>query len=218
MELSNLSLGDVHLNKFTRYWDSARLSLSTISEADLATPRRCRVTSPHPNPRKGLTPRSQPRCHYGHMEATPWFIGSTSTLGYGTSSDGNCWPMPRAVSMGFLGFMSALSRATDPTFLTSFITQASYCGRFFLELNLLSEPTTYNRGVWALVSTTFPWVSCYFALSLNLTPYRLGFRRGFTPVPWNNYILPYTYGNVKNNIRWYSPKKSRNEITPAHRA
>jgi len=36
--------------------------------------------------------------------------------------------MPRAVSVGSLGFMSALSRATDPTFRTSLVSQASYCG------------------------------------------------------------------------------------------
>ena len=77
---------------------------------------------------EGTLHHSQPRCHYGHMEATPWFIGSTSTLGYGTSSDGNRWPMPHAVSVGVsYGFVLAPSCATNLTFLTSLLTQASYC-------------------------------------------------------------------------------------------
>ena len=76
-----VALISVHF--FTRFVQWGLRDLSMPTNYDF--PRFAPFPTPLPN---------------GHTVATPWFQGFTITLGNGTSSDGNCWPMPHAVSTG----------------------------------------------------------------------------------------------------------------------
>ena len=96
------------------------------------------------------SPRSQPRCHYGHVEATPRFLGFTIALGYGTSSDGNGFPMPRAVSTCYFSFSHSPVSCNYATSHVSLVSQASYCGRlvrYLIFKDGVLNPPVFDRSL-----------------------------------------------------------------------